>query len=1261
MATYEIEIRTTLQTLDVGPPGAAAMANLEVYNGKIGPIIPNDFPAIPGPLNPGDELIVRLINDMPIPTGIHWHGIELQSNADGTPVTQDALPGGDLQVLGGEVDPVGGTYLYKFRLPRPGIFWFHPHHFHSTNRVFRGSYGMIVVTDPNEAALIPSVLPDASQTERIILSDITVCKVPGSNTPYDPALPWVGGGSLPPQPGLTPEQLCSTAPVDEQGSPLPAGTTFNAADVPRLQRASQRINEGLTVLTNGRNVGGRAGTPTSPGLADAMASMINVQPGHGLRLQMVNCATTRYFRLILTTETGTKLNLVRVGGEGGLLDNALLEGGSSGGLDMNYTEGEILIPPAARADVVVAIPSDATGTLTMWTQDFPRLAGVGSGGWADLPTVPVLHLNVTGAPIVPAYTITGAVNGVGGTPLRASLPGQEVETLGPATATLLDPATFAKPGFSPTPADPDIQNIKLTNGPPGVNGTLGSFPPVGSQPYTSALHIGSSRYAKEGDILELRITNTTNAHHPFHLHGFSFQPISLTPRVIDPGDPPAPPGGLPTETYTWPYREFRDTVNIPNEYTLTLRVRIESGRVLNDGTTLGGALGRWLFHCHIFFHAHRGMISELVITDPDGSGDEKPNIDVGGSWTYAPSGMPATRFGTYFLPDADTLTSIVAHLDDGTPIGDITVGSGTWTWASHTSPNPPLPDQTTYVYVTITGASGRQDQTVFRLQLGGTDDGSDNGDPHIRTVDGQPYDFQAVGEFVLLRDRLGMEVQTRQTPVLTANPITDSYTGLRACVSLNTAVAARVGSHRIAYQPGAQPGELEFFVDGKRSRLPARGIDLDGHRVTTFDADGATGLRVDYVHHAVLAVTPRFWNSHGLWYMNVSVSRTQGEEGLMGPLPTGSWLPRLSSGAEVGPMPRALAERHRVLYETFADSWRVTQETSLFVYAPGASTATFTDKDWPAAKPPCALKPQFELPGVAIPNGMGIDEARQICKAVTEDDLHADCVFDVATTGDETFAKGYLLQQELRLRGTAVHVAPEKPNSGGRPDLVAVGTVAALRKKQPVPRGALTFFVDDQKTSEPTPVDAAGRARFEARGLLPGSHKIRAEYKPADAKDGYLPSSSANWIHLVEPSCDEPHEPIDLRVVLEKIQVLDDRDLFGKGEVWFETRVRTRFGSGNEVRRRVPETGYFSVSDKPGCNVIDLGVEIFRGKASGELVVQIRGGEHDWLTRDDPLGVYTRRFEGAPEQWLGRYAPDDEPLDSEDVGLWRVTYRVERA
>ena len=104
-------------------------------------------------------------------------------------VGDDGVPGAPLQVLGNGV-PAGGTYLYKFKVTRPGIFWYHPHHFHSTNRVFRGTYGMIIVTDPDEntlvegdPAVVAPVLPSAASTVQLVLSDITVCKAPGSNDP----------------------------------------------------------------------------------------------------------------------------------------------------------------------------------------------------------------------------------------------------------------------------------------------------------------------------------------------------------------------------------------------------------------------------------------------------------------------------------------------------------------------------------------------------------------------------------------------------------------------------------------------------------------------------------------------------------------------------------------------------------------------------------------------------------------------------------------------------------------------------------------------------------------------------------------------------------------------------------------------------------------------------------------------------------------------------------------------------------------------
>ena len=79
------------------------------------------------------------------------------------------------QVLGNGV-PAGGTFLYKFKVPRAGLFWYHPHHHNSINRVYRGLYGMIIVTDPLEAGLVGSVLPAAADTMQLVLSDITVCK-----------------------------------------------------------------------------------------------------------------------------------------------------------------------------------------------------------------------------------------------------------------------------------------------------------------------------------------------------------------------------------------------------------------------------------------------------------------------------------------------------------------------------------------------------------------------------------------------------------------------------------------------------------------------------------------------------------------------------------------------------------------------------------------------------------------------------------------------------------------------------------------------------------------------------------------------------------------------------------------------------------------------------------------------------------------------------------------------------------------------------
>ena len=225
--------------------------------------------------------------------------------------------------------------------------------------------------------------------------------------------------------------------------------------------------------------------------------------------------------------------------------------------------------------------------------------------------------------------------------------------LGAATGVLLDPSTFATPLLG----TPD-QNIVLSNqvsGKLGINGVIG----IHDSPldFTLSPHSGSSRYARIGDTLELSVENATSgAHHPFHLHGFSIQPLSLT--KTDGSD------------YAFTYDEFRDNIDVPPGYTLHFRVRLDD-RNMDDGTTPGGVVGRWVFHCHIFFHAVFGMISELVVLP-----STKPILSLPGDQTqdyhdFLTFGISATD------PDGDPITLTASGLPAGLTFLDNGNGTGT--------------------------------------------------------------------------------------------------------------------------------------------------------------------------------------------------------------------------------------------------------------------------------------------------------------------------------------------------------------------------------------------------------------------------------------------------------------------------------------------------------------------------------------------------------------------------------------------------------
>ena len=122
----------------------------------------------------------------------------------------------------------------------------------------------------------------------------------------------------------------------------------------------------------------------------------------------------------------------------------------------------------------------------------------------------------------------------------------------------------------------------------------------------------------------MTLRNLTNSqHHPFHHHGFSFQPL----RVIEHGDPDLP--GDDVILYEFDYPEFVDVIDMFPGQSVVVRIRLDDRPRITDNRQeagapaadlyfgSGGAAGRWVFHCHLFLHAAVGMISELVVLDTD--------------------------------------------------------------------------------------------------------------------------------------------------------------------------------------------------------------------------------------------------------------------------------------------------------------------------------------------------------------------------------------------------------------------------------------------------------------------------------------------------------------------------------------------------------------------------------------------------------------------------------------------------------------------
>ena len=113
----------------------------------------------PGPLiqAPKDAtIVVRVTNDIEMPTTIHWHGIRLDNRFDGVPgVTQAAIQRGD-------------SFTYEVHVPDAGMYWYHPHVREDVQQDL-GLFGNLLVTSPD-----PEYYGPAHREEVFVLDDMLI-------------------------------------------------------------------------------------------------------------------------------------------------------------------------------------------------------------------------------------------------------------------------------------------------------------------------------------------------------------------------------------------------------------------------------------------------------------------------------------------------------------------------------------------------------------------------------------------------------------------------------------------------------------------------------------------------------------------------------------------------------------------------------------------------------------------------------------------------------------------------------------------------------------------------------------------------------------------------------------------------------------------------------------------------------------------------------------------------------------------------------
>lgn len=274
------------------------------------------------------------------------------------------------------------------------------------------------------------------------------------------------------------------------------------------------------------------------------------------------------------------------------------------------------------------------------------------------------------------------------------------------------------------------------------------------------------------------------------------------------------------------------------------------------------------------------------------------------------------------------------------------------------------------------------------------------GDPHVQTLDGLNYSFHALGEFVLSRSTVPgdtFEIQARTIPF----PVV----GMASVVEQT---ATRVGSDIVTFDASRANVVL---INGLIADFSSGPITLDGG---VLSQNGQGNWSIAYETGETFSVSHVITGTPFLTLtLDAGDQRAAGTlEGIWGnydSLTSNEF--QLDDGTVLA---RPLSRN--VLYSTFANEWRVTDQTTLLDYDLGEDTDTFTNTGEPRQLNIADFPPEVVEAAEALVNAAGIDDPA----------LRLNAIYDYLLTGDTTYIASY-----AALSSRGIITAEVEATSGG--------------------------------------------------------------------------------------------------------------------------------------------------------------------------------------------------------------------------------------